>query len=385
MPAGPSLADLLRGNHPDYNSDPTYRASMLPVGTYANPDGTESIGFAWPGMIHEPLEAIGRLFGQGNFALGPDAPGNKEDMATLLMSIYGGNALNPVKMAEKAGFSELKNSTFSSKNASLYDPPSKAARPFDADYPNGPHAGENEVLRYDIEGRPLTAKYVVGRRLVGGEDEALSPAQYDAVSEALFGNNVERVKAREIGGDAGRFKVTHDADGNAIYQPLVADSVIAQQAPQRMYHGTSAAEDFSRFQPSAEGSFGPGVYLSESPAVASGRAPAGDGARIFPVDAQGPFASIDDYLTALHANGRDPSAAHRALEQQGYTGVSGDIGSYGAPNPVTNVFAPGSIRSATTGETLFSDTGLPSIWGGAIQDGDSPTLSKILRSPLVTI
>lgn len=138
-----------------------------------------------------------------------------------------------------------------------------------------------------------------------------------------------------------------------------------RETPQRMYHGTAAAEDFSRFKPSSEGSFGPGVYLSENPAVASERALTDTGSRVFPVDAQGPFASIDDYLTALHANGRDPSAAQRALADQGYTGVSGDLGSYGAPKPVTNVFQPGSIRSATTGETLYSD-GLPSIWGNAL-------------------
>lgn len=214
-----------------------------------SPYGDE--GWQVPPAVHEPINALSRLFGTpsnpGTFGQGPDAPGNKEDMTTLLMSMYGGNAMNPMAAIPKGSLA----------------------------------------------------------------------------SGAL------------------------------------------REAPQRMYHGTAAAEDFSHFRPSSEGSFGPGVYLSENPAIASQRALLDDGSRVFPVDAQGPFASVDDYLTALHGNGRDPSAAQRVLADQGYTGVSGDLGSYGAPNPVTNVFQPGSIRSATTGETLYSD-GLPSIWGNAL-------------------
>ncbi|WP_150103159.1 hypothetical protein [Hyphomicrobium denitrificans] len=238
--------------------------SFLPFGTYANPDGTESLGLAIPGMIQEPINALSRLFGTpsnpGTFGQGPDAPGNADDMRTLLMSMYGGNAMNPAAAIPKGALS----------------------------------------------------------------------------SGAL------------------------------------------REAPQRMYHGTAAAEDFRNFKPSSEGSFGPGVYLSESPAVASERALTDTGSRVFPVDAQGPFASVDDYLTALHGNGRDPVAAQQSLGQQGYTGVSGDLGSYGHPAPVTNVFQPGSIRSATTGETLYSD-GLPSIWGNALAPSQDEPRNALLN------
>jgi hypothetical protein len=51
-------------------------------------------------MIHQPLMAVERLFGSGNFAKGPDYPGNADDMRTLLFSMYGGNALKPVRAAE---------------------------------------------------------------------------------------------------------------------------------------------------------------------------------------------------------------------------------------------------------------------------------------------
>ena len=138
-----------------------------------------------------------------------------------------------------------------------------------------------------------------------------------------------------------------------------------REAPQRMYHGTAAAEDFSRFKPSESGSLGPGVYLSDNPAFAGTHAGLDDGARVMPLDVSGQFASVDDYLTTLHANGRNPEAAQNALLDQGYTGVSGDFGGLNFAN-VTNVFKPGSIRSATTGETLFSDTGKPSLFGSAL-------------------
>lgn len=230
-------------------TDPTYRMSMLPFGTYPNEDGQgEHLGLAVPGMIQEPVNALMRLFGTpsnpGTFGQGPDAPGNADDMRTLLFSMYGGNAMNPGRLLEGA-----------------------AAK--------------------------------------------------------------------------------------------------AETAPQRFYHGTGAADDFSTFKPSESGAFGPGVYASKDPAYAAYHAGVDDGARVMPIDVTGPFASMDDYLTTLHANGRDPNAALNALLEQGYTGVTGDIGGSNFSN-VTNVFKPGSVRSATTGETLFSDTGKPSLFGAAV-------------------
>lgn len=255
---------------PDYippqnkkDSELTYRMSLLPFGTYSNPNGgNDTLGFAVPGFIEEPLNALTRLFGSGNFAKGPDYPGNSEDMRTLLFSLYGGNALNPAAAIPKGG-------------------------------------------------------------LASG-----------ALREA------------------------------------------AESAPQRMYHGTSAAEDFSTFRPSESGSFGPGVYVSRDPGFAGTFAPEGTGARMLPLDVDGPLATMDQYLKTLHANGRNPEAAQKALLDQGFTGVSGDIGG-SKFSDVTNIFKPGSIRSATTGETLFSDTGLPSIWGSALSSQPSSPQGQV--------
>lgn len=160
--------------------------------------------------------------------------------------------------------------------------------------------------------------------------------------------------------------------GNAMNPGRLLEGAAAKAevAPQRMYHGTGAADDFSMFRPSESGAFGPGVYLSNDAAHAGSYAGLDDGARVMPLDVSGPFASMDDYLSTLHANGRNPEAAQNALLEQGFTGVTGGIGGSDFSN-VTNIFKPGSVRSATTGETLFSDTGHPSLFGDAFSGAQS--------------
>ena len=85
-------------------AEPTYRMSMLPFGTYANPDGTQSLGLAVPGMIQEPINALMRLAENSRFPDGrlgipnPDNAQNREDVLTGLLSMYGGNAMNPGRL-----------------------------------------------------------------------------------------------------------------------------------------------------------------------------------------------------------------------------------------------------------------------------------------------
>jgi hypothetical protein len=78
-----------------------------------------------------------------------------------------------------------------SRSVSMHNPPATSPRPFAADYPAGAQADATGRLTHDIEGRPLTAERVVGRRVVGGNDEALSPAEYVALTEALTGRRPE--------------------------------------------------------------------------------------------------------------------------------------------------------------------------------------------------
>lgn len=99
------------------------------------------------------------------------------------------------------------SSRLASRTVSMYDPPTKAPRPFEADYPaarwpDGPPADASGRLTRDIEGRQLNpGANVVGRRVVGGGDEAF--AAIDALAEAGTGRRPQAVAPREIGGSAG--------------------------------------------------------------------------------------------------------------------------------------------------------------------------------------
>lgn len=234
--------------------DVTYRASMLPMATYRNPNGgPDTLGWALPSMITEPINALQRL---AQNSLMPDGSlgipneqnlGNQHDVSLLLQSLTGGNAMNPRRLMEGAAA----------------------------------HAAE-------------------------------------------------------------------------------------VPAATRMYHGTGVPEDFSTFTPSERGALGPGVYLSRDPAVTDPYAFNGPNPRVMPVDVTGPLATHADYLAA-RANGEDQASAIRTLLDQGFSGVSANFDSGGGHN-FTNMFKPGTVRSATTGETLFSDQ-MPPLFGGILAQG----------------
>ena len=471
--------------------EPSYRMSMLPFGTYPNEDGAgEHLGFAVPGMIQEPINALSRLFGTpsnpGTFGQGPDAPGNKEDMTTLLMSMYGGNAMNPAAVIPKGS---LASNAFKAAERLPMDEASRLARarefgfdtestayrgltrPFDegdtgyyqmftsdpveaSEYAmKNPLASPNVVPAYLRMGKTLEVDAGgsnFNRIFTGGIPQEVrlngldSIASMDELAHAARNSGYDSLRVRNVFDNVTNEKPSFtgapaksnpgmtddellaelgleplppstpssDSSGfrdlemsqrrpvtvSTIFDPvrirskfaafnpadidkaglllsdtgkpsLMGSAIAGAETPQRMYHGTASPDDFSMFRPSDSGSFGPGVYLSKDPEFA-GTFAKGDQSRVLPVDVSGPLASHDDYLTTLHANGRNPEAALRALMDQGYTGVSGDVGGPGFSN-VTNVFKPGSVRSATTGETLFSDTGHPSLFGDAFSGAQS--------------
>lgn len=79
-----------------------------------------------------------------------------------------------------------------SRSPHLYDPPARPARPFSEDY--RVHPDYSGRLKIDIDGRSIDpGAVIVGRRMVGGEDQALSAAQLDAATEAVTGSRIEVV------------------------------------------------------------------------------------------------------------------------------------------------------------------------------------------------
>ncbi len=75
-------------------------------------------------------------------------------------------------------------------NPRMYNPPATEFRPFEADYPKGFKADEQGRLLTDVGGKPLNpdARWTVGRRVVGGEDQGFphSGPEYDALATALI-------------------------------------------------------------------------------------------------------------------------------------------------------------------------------------------------------
>jgi hypothetical protein len=103
----------------------------------------------------------------------------------------------------------------------MYDPPAKPPRPFEADYPKGVSGEPGSPLMVDNAGAALTARNIVGRRTVGGADEALTPKRLESAATSILGAPPEGVAGREIRGDAGRFRASSDAEGNPDYKIFV--------------------------------------------------------------------------------------------------------------------------------------------------------------------
>lgn len=159
----------------------------------------------------------------------PDDIGRALDTAGLLtLGSFGASR------AEKAA------ENIASRSTNMYDPPVKSARPFEADYPMRAVADDAGNLAYDIEGRPLTARYVVGRQVPGGSDQPLHPSQLAAVAEGSSGTGFEAVAPRALGRDVGRLvKDTDRRSGNNQYDILLRRDLNEAQLPRVAAHETS--------------------------------------------------------------------------------------------------------------------------------------------------
>jgi hypothetical protein len=79
-------------------------------------------------------------------------------------------------------------------------------------------ADANGRLLVDMEGGPLAADYVAGRRVVSGPDEPLEATELAAAATKGTGREPEAVAANKIGGDAGRLvKTTDRRSGRSDY------------------------------------------------------------------------------------------------------------------------------------------------------------------------
>jgi hypothetical protein len=111
----------------------------------------------------------------------PDSPAvppesNAASVEAADRSLANLNASEPARMIARSG----------DKGSSYYEPPQKRQRPFAEDYHRYQTDARGRLLR-DIEGRPLGAQFIAGRRFSGKADERVSP---DDIKSALAQLNI---------------------------------------------------------------------------------------------------------------------------------------------------------------------------------------------------
>jgi len=154
-----------------------------------------------PGLLGVAGETAGLLLPALLAAKAPQVAGGLLDAIQQSQSGFGGLLSGIERMANSAG----KSATYASRSVKIRDPQQLPQRPFDHDYQGAPVGAANERLAFDSEGRALNpGATVFGRRVVGGVDEGARWGDVEPIATRL-GIPVEKVAAREIGGDAGRF------------------------------------------------------------------------------------------------------------------------------------------------------------------------------------
>ncbi len=146
-----------------------------------------------------------------------------------------GKALFSLGKTAKIGASQA------SKSASILDPKPTAQRPFNADYPGPAPSDASGRLLFDIEGRPLQARYVAGRNMAGMVDEPLQAPGSAGIAEFLGVRSSETARSgKELGGDFGRY-VSDRYPGTDIRDPGRVKEIFTDKA----LDATSGARVFS--------------------------------------------------------------------------------------------------------------------------------------------
>jgi hypothetical protein len=180
------------------------------------------------GLLDRPPDLLGPPVGGSEWiaermrrsGLLADTPGSAADMAGNftggLLGLLAGartdvsrpvNALmrlaeTPARSKIAAALSEVR----ASKTPNIFDPKPTTQRPFNDDYPQGAAGPDGSRLAVDIDGRPLTARYVAGRRVGNGVDEAIPRGDSLRIADLL---GIRRGAVPRSGpalkGDAGRY------------------------------------------------------------------------------------------------------------------------------------------------------------------------------------
>ena len=172
------------------------RLSFLPMPVAPfGPDGERDFSKAeWtaPQLLYD----LARAFVTPGVAAGGNQVSD-EDGLNLALAVTGGSSFSRM-----AGQKVLGNSgeILASRGAKVYNGP-VTKRPFSADYPDvqGRYDAAGN-LTHDIDGNPLeVGGRIVGRSVVGGADQALSPTEFDAIAKEGTGRNTQVVPPSKLG------------------------------------------------------------------------------------------------------------------------------------------------------------------------------------------
>jgi hypothetical protein len=133
------------------------------------------------------------------------------------------------------------------RTANMYAPPEKPPRPFRRDYPSGAPTDESGRLLTDMDGRPLTAKYIAGRRTGGGRDVGLEPHEIHDLIENAMGRPVDFASHEDLGGRSGAYLPKIDENGRPAQPEIwINEDLIPQQKEFAVAHeGGHMAEDLA--------------------------------------------------------------------------------------------------------------------------------------------
>ncbi len=367
---------------------PTYRMSMLPFGTYANPDGTESLGLAVPGMIQEPINALMRLAENSRLPDGrlgipnPDNAQNREDVLTGLLSMYG-NAMNPGRLmkgaAAKAAPEAAREAPYTmyrgAPNADGLFPTDRplfmssspdVAGTYAGMFPGGPGVSLDDWTKPAVGSvAPMRADFA-NPLVVDAQGRAWNDIPFNG---NWIDSNALSYWARDAGHDGLVIKNVTDHLG-APGSVAPADTVVALKRGTVSSPLTGETLYSDTGKPSL---FGSAIAGSEHPI---GHMPSDlieqvAAAGTIPYAGVGQLSSTDTLVHQLMAN--SPTVSVKTGERR--------AGTNDRQGPPLTAYETTALDQAwrdkirRTGE-LYSDTGLPSIWGGALapqQDGSFKT------------
>lgn len=173
LDGGPEHRGLFQRSEKDRSPYQYQRAGLLPLGI--NPF-TGRAELAVPGFLHD---IPGLLQAPGDVLTG-QKEATLEDALGLAGLMFPGNL--PYRTA---GYKPSTASTSASGSGSVGDPLKFPQRPFSDDYVGPIDRPTAAPLTHTMDGAPIEARYIAGRRTVGGMDEGLSPGDVEKLARQL--------------------------------------------------------------------------------------------------------------------------------------------------------------------------------------------------------